>query len=96
MGEWHVLLHDDIPSGKHRLSFHRKRRVHTDKFVVEAIVKVCGELVTRKSALSVAHAAHKSGGEAVVLTTDKATANEIRDKLALYGLSVTTAPKAAG
>ena len=46
--------------------------------------------------LSVAHAAHKSGGEAVVLTTDKATANEIRDKLALYGLSVTTAPKAAG
>ena len=31
-GEWNVMLHDDIPSGTQRLSFHRKRRVHTDKF----------------------------------------------------------------
>ena len=61
---------------------------------MEAIVQVCGELVTRKSALAVAHAAHKSGGEAVVLTTDKATANSIQSKLVLYGLSVTVAPKA--
>ena len=39
VGEWHVLLHDDIPSGKHRLSFHRKRRVHTDKFGAWACAK---------------------------------------------------------
>ena len=70
-GPWEVVLHDDVPSGKHRLSYHRKRRVHTDKFVVEAIMHVCAG-VDHAAALAAAHGSHSSAGYSTVVTVGKA------------------------
>ena len=43
--------------------------------------------MSRDDALAIAHSAHKSEGEAVILTTDKASAIDLRDRLALTGLA---------
>ena len=55
-------------------------------------MKVCGEQVSRDDALAIAHSAHKDSGEAVIMKTDKATANGIVSELELYGLSVSAVP----